>query len=354
MRKFLVKILQILDGTPSVYGKRQSGQSLVELALVTPILIVLLAALAEIGWFANNYLILMEVARVGARAGTVRTGDDSPLVYNQSLATTLAPLAGGDADSIRFRDCDNVTNPEYTMFYNVLGCIMVNSMEPLELRGRVENDAVTTTNNVDDMVISVFSLLSVSPAEVSARNFAWTGDLYRSKAPPAQNERQMIVVGRYPTVTNECTDGGAGLDGRDPFDYIQNRNRDKYTIDTTDYYVEFGGYDEGAEVQRGFAWTGNHVLTEDPNCYGSEWSIQEMEELFNLYEFQLDNPEELKWLPNQGVVLVEVFWEHTLLLDIPGFSYVYTILGGGDNRATISVWAAFPAPAADPGDKIRF
>jgi hypothetical protein len=51
MRKVLRKILEILDGTPAVYGKQKgwNGQSVVELSLVTPILIVLLMGLAEIG-----------------------------------------------------------------------------------------------------------------------------------------------------------------------------------------------------------------------------------------------------------------------------------------------------------------
>jgi Flp pilus assembly protein TadG len=369
MRNILIKILQILDGTPSVYGKRQRGQSLVELALVTPILIVLLAALVEIGWFANNYLILMEVARVGARAGTVRNGDDSPTVYSKPQDVTYAPnISGSAVDSILHRDCDNVTSETYTMFYNVLGCIMLNSMEPLDLRGRVEDNAVTTTNNVDDIVISVFSVLSVDPAQVANRdaisgtNFA--GALDRSKTGARANDQQMIVVGRYPANANECTDGTANLDGRDPFNYIENANPapDVYTVGTIPYYVELvGGIDSGSEQQRGFSWTGNHIIS-GTSCYGSEWSIQRIQDLMNLSDFDLDGCNiancdaagERRRLPSQGIVLVEVFWEHTLLLDLPGFSYVYEILGGGDNRATISVWAAFPAPAADPANKIEF
>jgi len=66
----MVKIIQLLDGTPAVYGKRQSGQSVVELALITPILIILLAGLVEIGWFANNYLNLLDVTRL--ESGHVR------------------------------------------------------------------------------------------------------------------------------------------------------------------------------------------------------------------------------------------------------------------------------------------
>src|SRR5215216_4589210 len=82
MRTLLVKIIQLLDGTPAVYGKRQSGQSVVELALITPILIILLAGLVEIGWFANNYLNLLDVTRAGARRGAVLQDQKSPLFWD--------------------------------------------------------------------------------------------------------------------------------------------------------------------------------------------------------------------------------------------------------------------------------
>mgnify|MGYP001220237202 CR=1 FL=1 len=42
MHRLMKKILEILDGTPAEYGIRSRGQSMAELALVTPILIVLI------------------------------------------------------------------------------------------------------------------------------------------------------------------------------------------------------------------------------------------------------------------------------------------------------------------------
>src|SRR5690242_13535329 len=99
------KILQILDGTPAVYGHYSRGQSLVELALVTPLLIILLMGLAEIGWFANNYLILLETTRVGARYGAVQTGDTSPLLWpnEASLLPALQPDAASFAKAQDYR-----------------------------------------------------------------------------------------------------------------------------------------------------------------------------------------------------------------------------------------------------------
>ncbi|MBK8031963.1 MAG: hypothetical protein IPK17_21275 [Chloroflexi bacterium] len=44
--------------------------------------------------------------------------------------------------------------------------------------------------------------------------------------------------------------------------------------------------------------------------------------------------------------MVEMFWQHRLLLNIPVLSPVFVAIGS--ERATISVWAAFPLPAVEP------
>lgn len=83
MPKPIRKLLDILDGVPTADKRRQRGQSLVELALVTPIFIIMLAGLVEIGWFANNYLNILDVTRYGARRGTVLQDQQSPLFFNE-------------------------------------------------------------------------------------------------------------------------------------------------------------------------------------------------------------------------------------------------------------------------------
>ena len=51
MRELVRKILQILDGTPAVYGKKQRGQSIVEMTIITPLLIFWYLALWRlVGW----------------------------------------------------------------------------------------------------------------------------------------------------------------------------------------------------------------------------------------------------------------------------------------------------------------
>ena len=86
MRKIFQKILQILDGTPTVYGESQKGQSIVEMTVITPLLIILIIGIIEIGWLANNYLTLQEVAKVGARRATVLPADLGPLAWERDSA----------------------------------------------------------------------------------------------------------------------------------------------------------------------------------------------------------------------------------------------------------------------------
>jgi hypothetical protein len=46
-------------------------------------------------------------------------------------------------------------------------------------------------------------------------------------------------------------------------------------------------------------------------------------------------------------VLVEMFWQHEMLLQFPVFNPVVAAFGG-DETPQISVWAAFPMPSVEP------
>lgn len=269
MRKIISKIIRILDGTPQVYGKKERGQSVVELALVTPLLIILLVGLAEIGWFARNYLTLLEVSRVGARRGAVLSNDASPLVWLEeaSLYGVAYPVDPSDpdygdqvanADSINnVRDPDFSTyslgnrevpgsrdwygafrenvrrcpppttaSPMQVGFYNLVWCQMFNSMQPLEL---------DETNEIDDVIISVFAIQIMD----HQRDGSGDIDLYAAREPLMDRlsggTRQEfpeeghipVVVGRYPSNANECNvwinptePTRTYATERDPFDYV--------------------------------------------------------------------------------------------------------------------------------------
>lgn len=54
-------------------GKTESGQSLVEFALVVPILLVFILGILEFGWLLNAKITLTSAAREGIRAAVVST-----------------------------------------------------------------------------------------------------------------------------------------------------------------------------------------------------------------------------------------------------------------------------------------
>ena len=53
-------------------GRRERGQSLVETAIVLPILLLLLAAVIDFGRAFDAYIVLTNAAREGARFGSVK------------------------------------------------------------------------------------------------------------------------------------------------------------------------------------------------------------------------------------------------------------------------------------------
>lgn len=108
MRKMWKTLLRILDGSPGAYGPRQRGQSLLELAFITPLLFILILGTIEVGWFANHVLILLEVTRVGARTGTVLTGDLSPLSWDNNA--TIHPIIYTLENNYSFTIQGNVLN----------------------------------------------------------------------------------------------------------------------------------------------------------------------------------------------------------------------------------------------------
>src|SRR5438105_1194088 len=74
------KITRILDGQPT--GKH--GQSLVEMALTAPILVVLILGLVEIGFLANDYMVLLDAVRAAGRAAVNLDPTGFPAWHNAS------------------------------------------------------------------------------------------------------------------------------------------------------------------------------------------------------------------------------------------------------------------------------
>lgn len=412
MRRFLHAVLRVLDGAPRRETRgAQAGQSLVELAFITPLLAIMIVGTVEIGWYANHYLILLEVSRVGARSGTTLVGELSPLqwtesasvhpaVYIEGLAKTAADIP---LDARDYRDCDQAANKQG--FFNFVACTMINSLAPEVIKGRSPTSEIPgAPKNVydrygnivqsipypDDIVISVFATQAVNNNVTSSiqmpnqktepRQFQLASALYQrtfnlsgipviaTKYPAGS---QVIVIGRYPKQANECNIYQVGsvatyIPGLDPFDYIENNARDP--IPGTNRHYELEGYEpnltnlETREAQLGFVWTAQHLRTDLTSkvgnhpalCWGSEYDIPEVEQLMNIPNFINSDVTGVKpWnqqraaLPSNGVVIVEIFWQHDILLDFPFIEPIVAMFGD-TNNIIISSWAAFPVPAAEP------
>lgn len=406
MQRLLRNIIQLLDGTPAVYGKRQSGQSLVEMALIMPILIIMFMGMVEIGWFANNYLTLLDVARAGARRAAVLQEQLSPLEWKneasyvpvldvsandyteQGLALTnsseltmpinfpvdpnFQSVITSDTGGIRAnqRNC----NPAYSdpRFYRELICVMVASMNPLTL---------DETNNVDDIVISGFSLARITSPQGSPAITVLGPDVRPGGAAATTH---VVVTGRYPTNANECdvavtnpttsptfsvvpvgdprrSSANSMFEYRDPFDINQSGARDARAIDTptnvaegTGEFTEAVGYDPvvanllHAEKAIGYSMTGQRWIP-GTGCLGSNFTVRRVEQLVNLPSFQMTDEERRLRLPHQGIVLVEMFWEHSMLLQFPVFNPVIASFAG-DTTPMVNVWAIFPLPQVEPSN----
>ena len=77
--------------------REERGQSLVEMALVLPLLLLLVAGIIDFGRAYNNYIIITNAAREGARAAS-RPPNNSVLI--EAAVRREAADSGLDADAI--------------------------------------------------------------------------------------------------------------------------------------------------------------------------------------------------------------------------------------------------------------
>jgi Flp pilus assembly protein TadG len=72
--------------------RREDGQTMVEFALVVPILCLILFAILQFGILYNNYVTVTDAARIGARKAAVSRHEADP------VAATVAKVEGAASD----------------------------------------------------------------------------------------------------------------------------------------------------------------------------------------------------------------------------------------------------------------
>ena len=70
--------------------KREQGQSTVEFALLVPMLCMILFGIIQFGILFNNYLVLVDAARVGARKASVSRQALNPVALAEASARNSA------------------------------------------------------------------------------------------------------------------------------------------------------------------------------------------------------------------------------------------------------------------------
>ncbi len=106
--------------------RKSRGQSLVELALFLPILLIMVSGLAEIGILANQYINVIEAAREGARYGV----DADP------MQRELVPDPYGFEPQVSNMECeDDPSTPQgaTTDFYAKVACVVIRAVQPAVL-----------------------------------------------------------------------------------------------------------------------------------------------------------------------------------------------------------------------------
>jgi hypothetical protein len=316
MQKGLKKFLAVLDGRPT--GMR--GQSLVELAITFPIFMLMMVGMVEIGWFANNYLILSDVVRSAGRWGSLRDPMEWVQGEEKNYQRLDCDIRGDTYNTYTQPGEPDVTSRPITLpgffdgtegsdlgFFDGVACSVITNMPPLRL-----ND------DQDDIVVSVFSY----------------GRFDNCGSGPC-----IKVTGRYPSGQNECED-----DSRDPFDFINNNIFDPEE-ELSDYpaFNPIDGGGRSSDGFRGFVFRGNQLAT--TSCLGSKFSLDWMEERLNAGLVDESVPDmtalELGMIPNYGLVLVEVTYGSDQLLGLPFFTWA------GD-PIVIHIWSIFPVSAAEP------
>ncbi|MFZ5898721.1 MAG: TadE/TadG family type IV pilus assembly protein [Bacillota bacterium] len=86
----------------------ETGQSLVEFALILPLLILLLFGTIEFGRVFSSSLVLTNAAREGARLGAVGKTDTQII---QSVRDMCSPLVDGDALDVEVQPAEGVRVP---------------------------------------------------------------------------------------------------------------------------------------------------------------------------------------------------------------------------------------------------
>ena len=136
-------------------SRHARAQSLVETALLLPILLLLLSGLIEFGFLLNRYLILLDAVRNAARFSS------------DSLYTATFPDTACDVGAVSY--------PHFTDFFGQTACLVMRELGN-------EQPAVILDLARDDVIVSAFSIeagvgVTRFPPAFGEAGFSYFGNL---------------------------------------------------------------------------------------------------------------------------------------------------------------------------------
>ena len=124
--------------------REQKGQTMVEFALVMPVLFLVLFGIIQFGALYNDYITLTDAARVGARKAAVSRQTGDPV----GLATAATKNAASDLDLAKLTvtvtanvwaaGADVTVKTAYPYEVNILGMVVKTGMLESETTERIE------------------------------------------------------------------------------------------------------------------------------------------------------------------------------------------------------------------------
>lgn len=135
-------------------GKTQNGAAAIELALLSPFIILLLLVAAEYGWLMANSVMVVNVAASGARFLANQRGSATP--YSDTGAQIRASAAYLSASKL-----------SYSVSVGATSC-SANDTCALNLNNAVKNGAVTSASVTVSYPYQPLTGLTNLPASLSA------------------------------------------------------------------------------------------------------------------------------------------------------------------------------------------
>lgn len=114
-----------------MFTRKTQGQSLVETALVMPVLILLFTVIVDFGLLFNSYLMVSNASREGARSAAIGNTDSQIGSTVENVAATLDParltvsISPDETDGRSTGDAVTITvGYEYSMVTPVIAAII--------------------------------------------------------------------------------------------------------------------------------------------------------------------------------------------------------------------------------------